>query len=127
MSFNKVILEGRLTRDPELETVGNGTPICNFDIAVDDGYGQHKKTTFITVTCWSKQAEFVSKYFKKSAGILVEGRLSQDKWPDKGTGKMRYRHRITAEKVQFPVGSQKNNYNDQEEDGHQHHDNTDTG
>jgi len=117
MSYNKTISEGRMTRDPELGHTATKTPYCNYDIAMDDGFGKNKKTTYITVTSWGKQAEFVAKSFKKGDGILVEGRLSQDQWPDKVTGKTRYRHRITAEKVQFPVGSKKHDYSNEEETG----------
>lgn len=105
MSYNKTISEGRITRELKLEKTKTGTPFCNFDLAMDSGFGKNKRTTFITVTVWGKQAEFVSKYFEKGHGILVEGRIDQDIWKDKNTGEKKSRHRITAERVQFPLSN----------------------
>lgn len=117
MSYNKTISMGRLTRDPKLEKTASDKDFCNFDIALDDGFGSNKKTTYIQITTWGKQAQFVSKHFSKGSGIHIEGRLTQDRWKDKETGNMRYRIRITAERIQFPVGSKKKDYNnDNEED-----------
>lgn len=107
MSYNKVIGMGRLTRDPDLRTIPSGTPVCEFGLAMDSGWGDNKKTCFIDVTVWGKQAEFVSKYFKKGDGIHLEGRLDFDSWEDKNGGGKRSKHRITAERVTFPVGAGK--------------------
>jgi len=105
MSYNKIIMMGRLTKDPDLRSIPSGTPICEFGIAVDSGFGDNKRTCFIDVTVWGKQAEFVHKYFKKGSGIHVDGRLDLDTWDDKNGGGKRYKHRITAERVTFPVGA----------------------
>jgi len=115
MSFNRIILEGRITRDFKVETTPSGTKYCNYDVAIDDGFGSHKKTTFVTVTSWAKQSQFVLDWFSKGDGILIEGRLSQDRWTDKATGDKRQRHRVTAEHVFFPVGSKRKNEHDQGE------------
>ena len=120
MSFNKVIMMGRLTRNPDLRTIPSGTPVCEFGLACDSGWGQNKKTCFIDVTVWGKQAEFVSKYFKKGDGIHVEGRLDFDTWEDKNGGGKRSKHRITAERVTFPVGAKQGRSND-------NHDQPDSG
>jgi len=96
---------GRLTRDPDVRTIPSGTPVCEFGLAMDSGWGDNKKTCFIDVTVWGKQAEFVGKYFKKGAGIHLEGRLDFDTWEDKNGGGKRSKHRITAERVTFPVGA----------------------
>lgn len=114
-SFNRFIAMGRLSKNPVLEEK-KGKQLCNFDIAIDDGFGKYKKTTYITVTCWGKQAVFVSEHFIKGAGIFVEGRLTQDRWLDKDSGKNRTRHRITAERVNFPTGTKKNDYNNDQGD-----------
>ena len=107
MSFNKVIAMGRLTRDPDLRTIPSGTPVCDFGLAMDSGWGDNKKTCFIDVTVWGKQAEFVSKYFKKGDGIHLEGRLDFNTWEDKNGGGKRSKHSITAERVIFPVSTNK--------------------
>ncbi len=113
MSYNKVIMMGRLTRDPDLRTIPSGTPVCEFGIAADSGWGDNKKTCFIDVTVWGKQAEFVAKYFNKGDGIHLEGRLDFDRWEDKNGGGKRSKHRVTAERVTFPVGANKHNKNNQ--------------
>lgn len=105
MSYNKVIQMGRLTRDPDLRTIPSGTPVCEFGLASDSGWGDNKKTNFIDVTVWGKQAEWVAKYFKKGDGIHVEGRLDFDRWDDKNGGGTRSKHRITAERVTWPTGT----------------------
>ena len=116
MSFNKVIMMGRLTRDPDLRTIPSGTPVCEFGLASDSGWGDNKKTCFIDITVWGKQSEFVSKYFKKGDGIHIEGRLDFDTWQDKNGGGKRSKHRVTAERVTWPVGTQKRN-NDHQDTG----------
>lgn len=104
MSYNKVIMMGRLTRDPELRTIGSGTNVAEFGLAVDSGWGDNKRTTFIDVTSWGKQSEFVTKYFKKGDGIHIEGRLEFEQWEDKNGGGKRSKHKVTAERVTFTVG-----------------------
>jgi single-strand DNA-binding protein len=101
MSFNKAILMGRLTRDVELKEV-NDTHVGSFGVAVDSGWGDNKKTTFIDIVTWGKQAEFVSKYFFKGDGIHIEGRIDLDTWEK--DGEKRSKHKVTAEKVTFPLG-----------------------
>lgn len=74
---NKVILTGRLTRDPELKfTAGKGTAVCNFTIAVDTGYGDKKETAFVPIIVWGKGAEAVATYTTKGSKVLVQGRIS---------------------------------------------------
>jgi len=107
MSYNKVIMMGRLTRDPELRSIPSGTPLCEIGIAVDSGWGDNKKTCFIDVTVWGKQAEFVKQWFKKGDGIVIDGRLDLESWEDKNGGGKRSKHRITAERATFPVGAGK--------------------
>lgn len=83
MSFNKVILVGRLTKDPEIRTTVNGTTVANFTLAVDSGYGDNKSTDFINVVSFGKQAEFVNKFLRKGVLILIEGQLKINKWTDR--------------------------------------------
>lgn len=105
MSYCKIIAMGRLTADPELRNTPQGTPVCDCRLAFDNGWGDNKRTCFVDVTVWGKQADFVKKYFQKGSGIVVDGRLELDQWEDKTSGQKRSKHYITAERVTFPVGS----------------------
>jgi len=83
ISYNKVILVGRLTRDPEIRSTVNGSTVANFTLAVDNGYGNNKSTDFINIVGFGKQAEFASNYLKKGLLVLVEGQLRINKWTDR--------------------------------------------
>ncbi|MBR6848691.1 MAG: single-stranded DNA-binding protein [Lachnospiraceae bacterium] len=101
--YNRVILMGRLTRDPELRTTQSGTTLCRIGIAVDRNFakqGQERQTDFFDITCWGQQAEFVSKYFNKGRMIHVEGRLQNDNYTDQNGNKV-YRTSIIAERIDF--------------------------
>ena len=97
--LNVVTLIGRLTRDPELRQTASGTPVCNFSVAVDNGYGDNKKTDFINCVAWKGTAEFVSKYFTKGQMIALSGRLSTRTWDDNGT--TRYATEVSVREVDF--------------------------
>lgn len=91
-SLNKVILIGRLTRDPELRYTPSGKPVTNFTLAVDrnrGGQGQERETDFIDCSVWQQAAEFASKYGSKGRLVCVEGRLQVRTWDDKDTGQKR--------------------------------------
>ena len=84
--FNKTILMGRLTRDPELKTTPSGVSVCTFSIAVDRRYqakGEEKKTDFFNIVAWRTTGEFVVKYFRKGSLILVEGELQTRQYTNK--------------------------------------------
>ena len=98
--INKVILMGRLTKDPELRRTGNQTPVCPFSIAVDNGYGENKHTDFINCVAWNKTAEFVSKYFTTGKMIIVIGRISTRSWETQD-GKRNYATEVIASEVSF--------------------------
>jgi single-strand DNA-binding protein len=102
-SINQVILMGRLTRDPEQRTTTTGKIIANFSIAVDRG-GQDDAADFFEVTAWEKLGELVMQYLAKGRRVLVQGRLRQDSWDDKETGKKRSRVEVTATDVTFLDG-----------------------
>ena len=102
-SVNQVILMGRLTRDPEQRTTTTGKTIANFSIAVDRG-GQDDIADFFEVTAWEKLGDLVVQYLGKGRRVLVQGRLRQDSWDDKETGKKRSRVEITATDVTFLDG-----------------------
>ena len=98
--INKAILMGRLTRDPELRHTGTGTPVCSFSVAVDNGYGENKRTDFINCVAWNKTAEFVTNYFGKGKMIIVDGRIQSRSWEDQN-GEKRYATEVIAERVGF--------------------------
>ncbi len=98
--INKVILMGRLTRDPELRHTGAGTPVCSFSIAVDNGYGERRQTDFINCVAWNKTAEFVSNYFEKGKMIIVIGRIATRTWEGQD-GKKNYATEVVASEVSF--------------------------
>ncbi len=102
-SINQVILMGRLTRDPEQRTTTSGKIIANFSIAVDRG-GQDDAADFFDITAWEKLGELVMQYLSKGRRVLVQGRLRQDSWDDKETGKKRSRVEVTATDVTFLDG-----------------------
>lgn len=101
--INQVILMGRLTRDPEMRTTASGKNVCSFSLAVDR-QGQDDQADFFDVTAWEKTAELVHKYLSKGRRCLVQGRLRQDSWDDKETGKKRSRVEVVAFDVTFLDG-----------------------
>ncbi|HEY1085980.1 MAG TPA: single-stranded DNA-binding protein [Candidatus Saccharimonadales bacterium] len=102
-SINQVILMGRLTRDPEMRTTTTGKTIASFSLAVDRG-GQDDQADFFDVTAWEKLGELVNQYLSKGRRCLVQGRLRQDSWDDKETGKKRTRIEVVATDVTFLDG-----------------------
>ena len=105
-SFNKVILAGNLTRDPELKYTPKGTAVCKITVAVNRSYtsdsGEKKdEVTFVDVDAWARTAEVIAQYLKKGRPILIEGRLKLDQWDDKQTGQKRSRLGVVCENFQF--------------------------
>lgn len=96
---HRIIIVGRLTRDPELRYTSEGVPVANFTVAVDDGFGERKKTLWIKVSVWRKLAETCNQYLKKGRQVYVEGRLNADE-----TGNPRtYTKRDGSPGAQFEV------------------------
>jgi single-strand DNA-binding protein len=112
-SFNKVILMGNLTRDPELRYTPKGTAVAKLGLAVNrswrnaDGQ-QQDETTFVDVDAFGKQAETLGQYMQKGRPILVEGRLKLDQWEDKNTGQNRSKLGVILEKFSFVGGGSQN-------------------
>ena len=101
--LNKIILMGRLTRDPELRRTGTGTAVTSFSLAVHRDFKSQsgeKETDFIDIVAWRSTAEFVSKYFTKGRMAVVEGRLQIRDWTDKDGGKRRSAE-VVADNVYF--------------------------
>ena len=101
--LNRIILMGRLTRDPELRRTSSGTAVTSFSLAVDRDFKSQsgeKETDFIDIVAWRNTAEFVSKYFTKGRMAVVEGRLQIRDWTDKDGGKRRSAE-VVADNVYF--------------------------
>ena len=101
--LNKIVLMGRLTRDPELRRTQSGTAVASFTLAVDRDYKPQdgeRETDFIDIVAWRGTAEFVSKYFSKGRMAVVEGRLQVPDWKDKDGAKRRSTE-VIADNVYF--------------------------
>lgn len=108
--LNRIVLMGRLTRDPELRKTQSDTPVCSFSLAVDRDYkkdGEKKETDFIDIVAWRATAEFVSKFFTKGRMAVVEGRLQIRDWTDK-EGNKRRSAEVIADNVYFGDSKPKN-------------------
>jgi single-strand DNA-binding protein len=102
--LNKVILMGRLTRDPEFRQTPSGVPVCRFSVAVNRSFVNkqtgERETDFIDVEAWRNTAEFVSRYFNKGSMIIVEGSLRNNNYTD-NNGVKHYSMRVMADNVSF--------------------------
>ena len=111
-SFNKVILMGNLTRDPELRYTPKGMAVARITLAVNRTWksetGEAKEeVAFIDVDVWGRSAETIAQYVKKGRPLLVEGRLKQDTWDDKQTGKKQSKLLVTLESFKFVDSGQR--------------------
>lgn len=107
-SFNKVILIGNITADPELKQTMSGQSVCTFSIAVNRRFKDASGNTpcdFITIVAWRQQAEFVTRYFKKGKPILVCGQLQQRSYTD-NQGQKRYAFEVVADELSFVAASE---------------------
>lgn len=112
-SFNKVILMGNLTRDPELRVLDSGSKVVNFGLAINEYYkdsdGEQQETVcFVDVESWNRQAEIVDQYLNKGSQVLIEGVLKYDTWQDSETGDNRSKLSVRAFNVRF-IGGRNNN------------------
>jgi single-strand DNA-binding protein len=102
--FNKIILIGNLTRDPEVRYTPQGTSVCSFRIAVNHRYRQgneiKKETTFIDTVVFGKQADTCGQHLNKGSSVLVEGRLQERRWETE-EGQQRSKYEIVAQTVRF--------------------------
>ena len=115
--MNKVILMGRLTKDPEIRYTQNNMPVASFSIAVNRRFTKENdevKADFFNVIAWNKTGEFVSKYFKKGQQIAVVGRLQNRNWDDQN-GQKHYATDVVAEEVYFAGSKAENNTNNNTE------------
>lgn len=107
--FNKVILMGNLTRDPETRTTPSGQTVTNFSLAVsrswkDQNGVAQEQTSFINCVAWGKPGEIIAQYVSKGSPLLVSGRLDQRSWDDKDTGQKRSTVEVNVEDFNFIGG-----------------------
>ena len=113
-SFNKVILIGNMTADPELRQTNNGLSVCSFSIAVNrrnTKSDNEQSVDFINVVAWRQTAEFVSRYFRKGKPILICGQLQTRSWTD-NQGNKRTSTEVLADEVTFVGGENQPQSND---------------
>ena len=108
-SFNKVILVGNLTRDPEVRYTPKGSAVCDLGLAVNrqytpEGGEKREEVTFVDVVLWARLAEIAGEYLKKGRPVLIEGRLQLDSWDDKQSGQKRSKLRVIGETMQLLGG-----------------------
>jgi len=118
--MNKVVLMGRLTKDPELRyTTNNNTPVCRFTLAVDRRFvrqGEEGQADFLPIVAWSKLAEFCSNYLKKGTKVVMSGRIQTRSWDGEG-GKKNYATEIIADDVEFAESKKASQQNSDEAQG----------
>jgi single-strand DNA-binding protein len=103
-TFNRVILLGNLTRDPELRYLAQKTPVCDARLAVNDRVNRDgqwvDEPTFVDVTLWGRTAEVANEFLRKGSAVLIEGRLKQDSW-ETPEGEKRSRLKVVAERMRM--------------------------
>ena len=107
-SYNRVILVGNLTRDPEIRYIPSGTPVCDIGLAVNERYKNSSgewvdQATFVDVTLWARTAEVACEYLSKGSPVLIEGRLKLDTW-ESNDGQKRSKLRVVGERMQMLGG-----------------------
>jgi len=105
-SVNKVILIGRLGKDPEIRSTPQGTTVAKFTLATDERFTdrsgeKQERTEWHNIVAWSKLAEICGQYLKKGKLVYIEGSLRTDSWEDKETGQKKYRTEIVAQNMQM--------------------------
>ena len=106
-SFNRVILIGNLTRDPEVKYIPSGMAVAELGLAVNRYFNdkttneRKEETTFVDVTLWGRTAELAGEYLAKGRPVMIEGRLHLDTWDDKQTGQKRSKLKVVGETMQF--------------------------
>ncbi len=106
-SYNRVILIGNLTRDPEVRYIPSGMAVAELGLAVnrqftDKNSNERKEeVTFVDVTLWGREAELAGEYLAKGRPVMIEGRLQMDTWDDKATGQKRSKLKVVGERMQF--------------------------
>ena len=118
-SYNRVLLMGNLTRDPELRQTSSNNPVANIGLAVNRSYTtksgeRREEATFIDCEAWGRTAEVMSRYLKKGRPVFVDGRLKLDEWEDR-EGNRRHKLKVVIEQFQF-INSNPNRSEDSNDD-----------
>jgi single-strand DNA-binding protein len=105
-SVNKVILIGRLGKDPEIKSTPSGSTVAKFSLATDESYtdrggAKQERTEWHNIVAWDKLAEICGQYLKKGKLVFIEGRIRTDSWDDKETGVKKYRTEIIAREMKM--------------------------
>ena len=106
-NFNRVILIGNLTRDPEVKYLPSGSAVAEISLAINRSFTdkntneRKEETTYVEVTLWARLAELAGEYLAKGRPVMIEGRLQLDSWEDKATGQKRSKLRVVGETMQF--------------------------
>ncbi len=108
-SYNRVMLMGNLTRDPEVRYTPKGTAVCTLGLAINERYTAQtgetrEETVYVDIDVWGRQAETSGQYLSKGRPVFVEGRLRLDQWDDKETGQKRSRLKVVGQRIQFLGG-----------------------
>ena len=120
-SYNKVLLLGNLTRDPEVRYTPKGSAVADLGIAVNRQYTldtgeKREEVTFVDVTFWGRTAEVAGEYLKKGRSVFIEGRLQLDTWDDKQSGQKRSKLKVVGEALQL-IGGRPGGGGDEEGSG----------
>ncbi|SDC45746.1 single-stranded DNA-binding protein [Geotoga petraea] len=123
IAYNKIILIGRLTRDPEIRSTVSGSSVANFSLAVDRQSKNNNDVDFINIVAFGRQADFASNYLSKGKLILVEGQLRINKWTDRNdvkretaevwANRMAFMETKKAQNQNIQQPTQNNQYNDE--------------
>ena len=108
-SYNRVLLIGNLTRDPQLRYTNSGTAVAQLGVAVNRKFRNREdqwqeEVTFVDIECWGRTAENCNEYLSKGRSVFIEGRLKLDQWQDRQTGQNRQKLVVVADRVQFLGG-----------------------
>lgn len=124
-AFNRVVIMGNVTRDPELRYTAGGKPVTDITVAInsrrrDSDNELVEDTTFVNVTLWGRTAEIAAEYLAKGQPVHIEGRLQQDQWEDKETGQKRSKLKVVGTNIQLigkaPEGKRRSQSGEEGED-----------
>lgn len=116
MSVNVVVITGRLGKNPEIRSTPSGKSVASFSLAVDEGFGDKKKTNWFFVEAWDKTAEALGRLVTAGKRVTVVGSLQEDTWQDKNSGEKKSRIKILANRVDIIDFAEKNQGDGQGED-----------
>ena len=99
--YCSVVVVGNLGKDPEIRSTGSGKKVASFSLAVDQGYGDNKKTEWVNIIAWEKLAELAEKFLKRGKTVALSGYLQTSSWDDKQSGQKRYKTEVVARDITF--------------------------